>query len=331
MAAKTMDELLAKAGVKIKSFRRGEKIDAKFVEFFGNSALFDIGGKAEGLLSDIYFDEARDFVKNLKIGDVVRATVINPEGSDGRVLLSLRHAAAESVWGKLEELVKEEKIVSVSVLGANEKGLSVEFEGNSGFVPANHLGQKALADMDSLVGTHLKVKVVEIDKARKRILFSERAVSEAESMEAVKQATAAVTEGEVFEAKVKQLTTYGAFVEISVKVGKKETPVEGMVHVSEIAWEKVKEPASVLTVGQVVKVKILAARNGKVSCSIKQALADPWLTAGERFKKDDKVKGVVVRKSDFGVFVQLEPGIEGLIHMTKIAPGTKMEMGQEIN
>lgn len=331
MAAKSMEELLSKSGYNIQAFRRGEKISAKVTEITPKSVLFDIGGKTEGILSDIYLDESRDYVKTLKVGDQVTATVINPESPEGRVILSLRSAASESIWERLNELMNQDKTVTVAVAGVAGRGLSVEFEGIQGFIPASHLGKSVPENLETTVGGKLKVKISEVDKARKRIVFSEKYVSEAQDLKEVADAVGLLKEGEVYEGIVVDLTNFGAFVEVQVSHGKKLTPVEGLVHVSEISWEKVADPSTVLKVGEKTKVSYIGTRDGKIAFSIRRALEDPWITISQKYKKDDKFKGKVTRKSDFGVFVQLEPGVEGLIHITKIAPGTQIEVGKEIN
>ena len=333
MAAKTMEELLAQYGSTVKSFRRGQKIDAILTSITKNSATFDIVGKAEGVLSDNYFNESKDYVKNLKVGDKVSAVVINPETSDGVVLLSLRNAAYDSIWDRLKDIKEKGKIVTVKVTGVSGKGLTVDFENLSGYLPANNLGNFLQEEFEDLEGTDLKVKVIEIDKQRERLVFSERAVSEADEIKLNQKALDNVKEGEIYGGTVSQNTSFGSFVEISVPVkgNKEEVKIEGLVHVSEISWDKVKEPSSVLKPGEKIKVKVLGLRDGKLALSLKQAKDDPWKTISDKYKKETQVKGKVTKQSDYGMFVQLEPGVEGLVHITKIAPGTKYETGQEVN
>jgi small subunit ribosomal protein S1 len=331
MAAKTMEELLAQSKTQIKSFRRGQKIEAKLLELGGSWATFDIGGKAEGMLADIYYNEAKDFLKTLKIGDTAQATVINPESTDGRVLLSFRNAANDSVWERLEELRKDGKVVSVKVYSVNDKGLNVDFEAISGFLPKTQIGKAKMAHYDKLEGTTLDVKIVEVNKERKNVLFSERLVSEKDEVEKLEKALNQIKEGEMYEGVVTQNTSFGSFVEIPVKNGKEETKVEGLVHISEISWEKVQDSSSVFKPGDKVKVQVLGFRDGKLALSAKGAKSDPWIEIGDKYQKEQKLAGTVTKQTDYGVFVQLEPGVEGLIHMTKVAPGTKFEKGQEVN
>lgn len=326
MAAITMEELLKKHASTIKGFSRGQKIDAKVIEIGKKLATFDVGGKSEGVLRDIYFQEARDYVKGLKPGDKVTAMVMDPETADGNVLLSLRHAASDSLWDRLEELKKNKSVVSVVVKNSNSSGISVDFEGINGFVPSSQVGRELLKKIDGLGGV-LHVKVIEVDKNRRKIVFSEREVSEADQIKELGETLKKIKVGEVYEGVVTTVANFGVFVEI--KVGK--TKVEGLVHVSELSWEKIGKPSDKVKEGDKVEVKVLGVNDGKLSLSVKQAQADPWEAAIKKLKVDDKVKGKVVRHSDFGVFVSIMPGVEGLIHITKIPPATKLNVGDEVN
>ncbi len=326
-----MEELLATHGGNVRSFRRGERVEATLTNLFKNSATFDIGGKAEGMLVDLYFNESKDYVRGMKVGDKVQAVVINPETPDGAVLLSLRNAAYDSVWERLKDIEEKGKILTVKITGVSGNGLTADFESVSGYIPQANLGKKVQDNFEDLVDEHLKVKVIEIDKTKDRVVFSEKAVSEAESMELNQKAIESVKEGETYDAVVTQNTSFGSFVELKATVNGKTVPVEGLVHVSELSWEKIADPSSIVKVGDKLKVKVLGPRDGKLALSVKHAQDDPWKTIADKYQKDTKVKGIVTKQSDYGMFVQLEPGIEGLVHMTKIAPGTKFETGQEVN
>lgn len=322
----SMEELLSKYGSKVKGFTRGEKIQAKIVEINKKSAIFDVGGKSEGILRDTYFQEARDYLKTLKVGDTVSALVMDPETGDGNVLLSLRHAASDSLWEKLVSLKSKGTAVSVNIKNSNPSGISVDYEGINGFIPTSQISKALSKKIDSLVG-NIKVKIIEIDKNKKKIVFSEKAVSEEKEIRNLEENLEKIKPGEKYKAIVKTITNFGVFVEIEVNKSK----IEGLVHVSESSWEKINKPSEMFKVGDKVEVKVLGVKDGKLSLSIKQALDDPWTGIEKKFKVDDKLKGKIVRNSDFGTFVQLEPGIEGLIHITKIPPAMKLTVGNEVN
>ena len=330
--ATTMADLLAKSGLKIRSFSIGEKVRAKVLETGNDVVLFDIGGKTEGILKDSFFDESKKFASNLTVGESVTVTVVIPENSDGQTVVSLRDTAANDVWDRLIQAKKDTKKVTVAIKGVSESGVTAEIDGITGFIPMSQMSKKLISNLDSLAGQRVEVLVVEIDQRKNRLVFSERRVSEAAEIKAIDDVLAKITKGnEIYEGKVITLTKFGAFVEIKVQGVKSQVALEGLVHVSEISWEKTKDPKDVLAVGDTVKVKVLESKEGKLSLSIKQAQDDPWKTIADKYKADSKIKGKVTRKTDFGAFVGLEPGVEGLIHLTKIPPGTKMDIGQEIN
>lgn len=331
MAIQTMEELLKKYGSHVRGFTRSQKIEAKLVEINKKSAVFDVGGKSEGILKDDYFQEARDFLRTLKVGDKVSAVVMDPETSDGSVLLSLRHAASDSLWDRLQELKSKKAVISVVIKNSNPSGVSVDFEGINGFIPTSQIGKDSLKNIDSL-GSILRVKVIEVDKNRKKIVFSEKEVSQAKEIKETEDAIKKIKTGEIYKGVVTTVTNFGIFVEISVKGGSATgQKVEGLVHVSELSWEKVEKLGELFKVGDSVQVKVIGVNDSKLSMSIKQAQDDPWINIGKKFKVEDKIKGKVIRNSDFGTFVQLAPGIEGLIHITKIPPATRLNVGDEIN
>ncbi|OGM69495.1 hypothetical protein A2975_02975 [Candidatus Woesebacteria bacterium RIFCSPLOWO2_01_FULL_44_14] len=325
-----MEELLMRAGGSFKTFSPGEKVSAKLLKITKKTATFDIGGKSEAVVVGDYFDEAREFLSTLKEGDDVDVEIISTEPTNDGLLVSLGKSAFDAVWEKLESARGEKKQLTVTVKSGSSAGLVVEYDGVSGFIPKSQLGSDIAKDTDKLVGTRIKVKPVEVGKRDNKLVFSEREVSEADEINLVRQAMETIDKDEVFEGTVMKVTNFGAFVEISVKVGKKEIPVEGLVHVSELSWEKTADPADEVKVGDKIKVKMLGVDRGKLALSAKAAQDDPWEAAEKKYKKDQKVVGKVVRQSDFGTFVELEPGIEGLIHITKIPPGKRFEKSQEV-
>lgn len=204
--------------------------------------------------------------------------------------------------------------------------------GLPGFIPTSQLGKKASNNPQALIGTRFEAMVIDADRYDNKIVLSERGVSEADEIKLAKVALKKISDGEVYTGKVTKIYSFGAFVQIQVAVKKNQmVSVDGLVHISELSWEKVADPREVVTEGDSVKVKVIGKKDDKLSLSIKQAKKDPWENAVKKYKKDKKVKGKVVRSSDYGVFVQLEPGVEGLIHMTKIPPATKLEEGKKVN
>jgi ribosomal protein S1 len=326
-----MEELLAKSGASLKAFTPGQQIKATLLDINPKMASFDIGGKSEGVLVGLYFDEARDYVKTLKVGDVIDAVVVDPETPDGTVRLSLRQVALDSVWDHLEEVRDNDDEITVMGKASSERGVTVELDSLIGYIPSSQLSKKALENPQKLMGAKFPVRIIELDRSKKRIVLSEKAVTEAEEIRLQEEAFSAVTQGEVYSGVVKQVTNFGAFVEIKVEVDGKKVPIEGLVHISEMAWEKVAAPQDVLKENEKIEVKVIGMKDGKLALSMKQAQKDPWKSVNENYSVDMKVQGIVSRVSNFGVFVELEPGIEGLIHMTKIPPGSDLKLGDKVD
>ncbi|MFZ5933020.1 MAG: 30S ribosomal protein S1 [Patescibacteria group bacterium] len=325
----TMAELLASAAAKIPSFSSGQKVKGTVIAKNSKSLILDIGGKSEGVVAEKAFAEARDFIKALKVGDTVTASVLVPETKDGVTLLSLRQAAFDALWEKLEKVKEEGKEVVVFGKGVNPSGLTVDVEGLTGFIPGSQLGKEAAKNSQSLVGKYFKAKVIEVDKLANKVVLSEREVSDAEDLKASKEALAKIKEGDIYDGVVTTVASFGCFVKLDL--GKKDVSIEGLVHISELSWGKVESVEEAVSEGDKVKVKVLGIKDGKISLSVKAAQKDPWEEIDKKYSIEAKVKGKVTRVSDFGAFVEVEPGIEGLIHITNIPPGQRLAEGQEVN
>ncbi|BCX14328.1 MAG: hypothetical protein KatS3mg088_011 [Patescibacteria group bacterium] len=327
----TMADLLASSKGLSFSLKVGQKVRGKVIEKSPKSLLLDIGGKSLGMVAGKALNEAKDFVKQLEVGDEVEGSVLIPETSDGYTIISLRESAKGFVWEKLEKFYKEGKELSLDVKNAGQSGITVEILGLTGFVPMSHLTKETLKDVNNLVGKILKLKIIDFDKDSNRLILSQKAVVQAKELEAQKEVISNLKVGEVYDGIVTTVTDFGAFVRIEVVYKKEKIGVEGLVHSSEIAWGKSIKPAEVLKEGDKVKVKVLEIKDGRLALSIKQAQGDPWEKAEKKYKVEMKVKGEVVKISDFGAFVELEPGIEGLLHITKIPPATNLKVGDKID
>lgn len=324
----TMADLLAKSAKKIIGFTSGQKVKGKILSIGGKSVVLDIGGKSEGIVAEDAFSESREFIKKLKVGDEVLTTVIVPETREGMVLLSFRHAAHDASWETVLKAFKEGNEVAVMGKAVNPSGITVDLEGLIGFIPTSQLGSEASRNSQALVGKYFKVKILEVDKLSNKIVLSEKEVSEAESIKKAKELIEKVKEGEIYEGKVTTVAGFGCFVKLDIG---KDASVEGLVHISEMSWSKIGHPSEMVKEGDKVKVKVIGKRDGKLSLSIKSAEKNPWDGAEKKYEKETKVKGKVTRISDFGAFIEVEPGIEGLVHITKIPPATRLTEGQEVD
>lgn len=335
----TMEELLAQTGAEIKGLRRGDVVEGVITEIKPRSVLIDIGGKTEGLVTDQEFLAAREYIKTLREGDKVEAYVVSPENESGQIILSLRGAANEFNWNKIKEWHEADEILRVKVLEVNRGGAIVNvIDDVTGFVPASQFRQELQDQLEDLDATDLEVKILDFDRQEGKLILSEKSVSEAEDIERKRQLIAMLEEGKVYQGVVSRVVPFGVFVKINLKnaqtkkKGIEDTELEGLVHISELSWEKVNNPADIAGVGDKVKVKVISAdaKLGKLSLSLKQLTPDPWENIEEKYPVDKQVKGKIVRVAPFGVFVELEKGIEGLIHVSKLNPEQEYRPGEEI-
>ena len=327
-----MEALLAKySSSQIKAPSRGDKVKGKVIQKLPKKLVMDIGGKSEGIVAEKAFEEARGFIDNLEIGDEVEAVVLIPETNEGFTILSLRQAASRASWDKLLSASKAGKQINVHGRFINPSGIIVDVLGFYGFIPNSQISKKILKDKEKLVGKEFIAIIIEIDKNSNRLILSEKAASEGITPEIIRKAYASLVEGEVYSGVVTTVSDFGVFAEIETTVDDKKIPVEGLVHVSEVSWEKVQDPHTVINKGEKIKVKVIGSKGGKLALSIKQALKDPWDEVDDNYKVEQKVTGKVAKITDFGMFLQLGPGVEGLIHITKIPPDKKFRVGDKVD
>lgn len=337
----SMEELLSMTGTKLSVPKRGDVVEGVITEVNKRMVLVDVGAKTEGMVVDQEYEATKELIGDLAVGDKVSAYVASPENERGQILLSLKKAAVDRKWEQFSEFLETGKIFKVRGLEVNRGGLIVSAETLRGFVPSSQFGKEFLGKMDQLVDEEFEVKVIEVDKPKNRLIFSEREVSEAEAIQNKNKALDVIKVGEIYEGVVTGIMPFGAFVTVTVPLdGGKKTKkkkdegfgqVEGLVHISEISWEKVNDPNDYFTQGDRVKVKVLGIDNGKLNLSVKQLSDDPWKNILKKYEIGTTVKGKVTRVEPFGVFVTLEPGVDGLIHISKIQAGSEPEVSNSID
>lgn len=336
-----MDELLALTGYQLRGWKRGDVVEGILVEKTKQALYLDIGGKTEGMVIDREMKAAADFIKELKVGDKVTAIVTQPENEKGQTLLSLKKAAQDTVWQEFEEKLKTGELVKVIGQEVNKGGLIVLAKGVQGFIPTSQFSPKWLGKINQLINQEIEAKPIEVDRQQNRLIFSEKEVSQAGLIKEQSLALKKIKAGDVLEGEVTGIMPFGLFVQIEVsqeeKVSRAEnsrgTLVEGLVHISEISWEKVDDPSKFFKQGDKIKVKVLAAdqKSGKLNLSIKQLQLDPWEAIEKQYPPDARVKGEIVRLAPFGVFINLKPGIEGLIHISKIPAEKIFKVGDKVD
>lgn len=310
----TMDDLLAQAGDNIKQIAAGDMVNGTVLSVRKHEVLIDLGPLGVGLVPR----REVGFSKNYAVGDEVVASVVDPELDNGYSLLSLRKAAKDRGWDEVFAKLETGEIITVVPYDANRGGMLVEYEGIRGFLPVSQLSaehyprvgssdkDEILQRLNTLVNKDIKVRILDADRKTNKLIFSEK--------EAVKEGLAErfqkMAIGDTVEGVVTGVVDFGVFVNVE--------GIEGLIHISEISWERVNNPADYVKVGQTVKAKIIAIDKERLSLSMKQLTKDPWLDEVEQFKPSDKVEGTVTRITPFGAFVQLSPAVEALVHVSEL-------------
>lgn len=310
----TMDDLLAGADDSVKQLTAGDMITGKVLTLRKHEVLIDLGAQGVGFVPrrEVGFSRA------LKVGDEVTASVVDSELDNGYSLLSLRKAAKDRGWEDVAARQESGEIIEVSPYDANRGGLLVEFEGVRGFLPVSQLSaehyprvgssdkDEILQRLNALIGQSLKVRILDADRKANKLIFSEK--------EAIKDGLAARFEklavGDAVKGVVTGVVDFGVFVNVE--------GIEGLVHISEISWERVNNPSDYVKVGQTIEAKIIAIDKDRLSLSIKQLSEDPWFQEVGQFKPGAEVEGTVTRITPFGAFVQISPAVEALVHVSEL-------------
>mgnify|MGYP000179998258 FL=1 len=310
----TMDDLLAQAGDSVKQLTVGETVDGTVLSVKKHEILIDLGPLGVGLVPR----REVSLSKNYNVGDSVIASVIDTELEDGYSLLSLRKAAKDRGWDEVMAKLESGEIITVVPYDANRGGLLVEYEGIRGFLPVSQLSaehyprvgssdkDEILQRLNSLVKRDIQARILDADRKANKLIFSEK--------EAVKEGLAErfqkLAIGDTVTGVVTGVVDFGVFVNVE--------GIEGLIHISEISWERVNNPSDYVKVGQTIEAKIIAIDKERLSLSMKQLTKDPWLDEVEQFKPGEKVEGTVTRITPFGAFVQLSPAVEALVHVSEL-------------
>ncbi len=295
----------------------GEVLQGKVLKVTAKDVIIDFGYKSEGLVPIEQFTDAAGAV-SVRAGDVVDVMVDHGERPEGYVLLSHAKAARLRVWDNLESAFNDQLIISGHVLGRVKGGLSVDV-GIKAFMPGSQADPRPLHNLDALIGQDIPVKIIKLNRRRGNVVVSRKVAIEQEVTERKATTLEHLEEGSVVTGVVKNLTEYGAFVDLG--------GIDGLLHVTDMSYGRVGHPSEIVHVGDEITVKILKFDRGKerVSLGIKQLEPDPWDTVMERYPVNSRVIGRVVNVTDYGAFVELEPGVEGLIHITEMTWSRRMK------
>jgi len=328
----TMEELLAGTGYIIKGLKKGDVVEGVVTHVSPKEITIDVGGKTEGVVIDRELETYKETLLSLKPGEKVTAQVIVAENDRGQAVLSLRRSIFEKRWTELSEKQKSGEPVEVTGKEVVRGGMLVDYSGLRGYIPQSQFDAQTQRQLDKMTNRHFQVRVIEVDAQTNRLIFSQRAVTEEEIIAKQKELLSTIEVGATVDATVTGVVPFGAFAKFTLPSDKESVEVEGLIHISEIAWEKVEDPNQYLKAGDKIKVKLIGVdeKTGKLTLSLKQLLPDPWEHVLDMFEKDTQVKGKVSRVSPYGVFVNLSPGIDGLIHISKLPPGEEPKVGDEI-
>ena len=274
--------------------------------------LIDVGLKSEGRVSLREFGNSEDDIQ-IKPGDIVEVYIERLEDINGHAVLSREKAKREESWINLEKALEEQKRVNGVIFGKVKGGFTVDLEGATAFLPGSQVDIRPIKDLGALMGTPQPFQILKMDRRRGNIVVSRRAVLEDSRAEAKSELVANLQEGQVLQGIVKNITDYGAFVDLG--------GVDGLLHVTDISWKRINHPSEALQMGESVQVKVIKFNDEtqRISLGIKQLTEDPWLKVIDRFPVGSKMNGVVTNITDYGSFVELEDGIEGLVHVSEMS------------
>ncbi len=325
-----MDELLDMYEKRMATFSEGDIVHGKVLKLTPSEAVIDIGYKSEGLLP---ISEVTGYDNEVKVkpGDEIDVFLERLEDPSGYVILSREKAERMLVWDRIEAAYKADQAISGRVVDRVKGGLSVDVGGVKAFLPGSLIDTKPVKNLDALRGHDYKFKIVSFDKKRSNVVLSRRAIVEAEHQQQKVDTFNRLQEGQITHGVVKNITDYGVFVDLG--------GVDGLLHITDISWGRVNHPSEYFNVGDEIEVVVLKfdSQAGRVSLGYKQKTPDPWLDVVERYPLGTKVHGKVVSLTDYGAFVELEEGVEGLIHVSEMSwtkkvrnPSKILSIGEQV-
>jgi small subunit ribosomal protein S1 len=336
--ASLMEQFLSDPSHDYKTLKYGDVMDGIIMHLDRDELLVDIGSKAEGIVpAKEYSSLTAEEKDKLEVGDNILVFVVQPENPEGHPVVSIDRARQEKSWRKLQEIHEANEVIEAEVTNYNKGGLLVNLDGVRGFVPASQVSEirggdesSKQADMARLIGSSLPLKVIEINRHRNRLILSERQAIQERRDVMKERLIEELKEGEIRKGRVSSICDFGAFVDIG--------GADGLVHLSELSWSRVRHPSELLKIGQEVDVYVLGinSQEKKIALSIKRTQAEPWSRVATSYEVGKLVRGTVTQVVNFGAFARIEDGIEGLIHVSELAderiqhPKQVVQEGQEL-
>lgn len=312
---------------------RGEVLKGEVLFVTDNEVMVNINYKSDGIINREELSNDPDLKPRdlYKVGDEIQVYVIKIDDGDGNVVLSSKRVEDGKNWDIIEEAFNNKSALECKVLNSVKGGLTVLIDGVNAFMPASHVSVNFVSDLNEYKGKKLTAKVIDFDKDKKRIILSRKEVEKEELDGKRKELWANLEVDSLVEGTVQRLTDFGAFVDLG--------GLDGLIHISDISWNRVKHPSAVVKVGQNVTVKILALdrEKNRISLGLKQTIEEPWIAFSNNVNIGDTVEGTIVNLMDFGAFVRLNEGVDGLLHVSQISnehinkPSDVLKLGDKLN
>ncbi|MDQ4040620.1 MAG: 30S ribosomal protein S1 [Actinomycetota bacterium] len=295
-------------------FSEGDVVSGKVVRIDNDEVLVDIGYKSEGVIpsNELSIRKSVDPSEEVELGEEVDALVLTKEDQDGRLILSKKRARFEKAWRRIEAAAESGEPVTGSVIEVVKGGLIIDL-GVRGFLPASLVDIRRVPHLDEYLGTDIECKVIELNRSRNNVVLSRRAVLEEERKEVRQQILDRLQPGMVVEGQISNIVDFGAFVDLD--------GIDGLIHISELSWSHVNHPSEILNIGDTVSVKVLDIDRDRqrISLGLKQTQEDPWQRVLDSYGPGDVLEGKVTKVVAFGAFVEIVPGVEGLVHISELA------------
>jgi 4-hydroxy-3-methylbut-2-enyl diphosphate reductase len=314
-----------------KKLSKGDRVEATIIQVDKDRVFVDLGTKSEGIvpLDELTTDSIESARDHFSVGDKINVVVIRPEGGEGNAIVSKKRADFEEIWDKIEQAYKSQEMITAQVVDRVKGGLVVDV-GVRGFVPATHVGSGKLRNIEKYVGQPLQLKVIEIDRDRKKVVLSNREAEEQRRARAKEDIFTQVSPGDRLEGTVRRLTDYGAFIDLG--------GVDGLLHISEMSWMRINHPKEMFKEGQKIEVMVLRLDQGagKISLGHRQVLPDPWNLIKQNYTINQKLNVTIGRLVQSGAFVKLPEGAEAFLPVSEMSyrrlkrPQDAVEEGQEV-
>jgi|LGVF01.1.fsa_nt_gb 4-hydroxy-3-methylbut-2-enyl diphosphate reductase len=327
-----MSELMEQFDESYNVPRNGKVVKGKIVMITKDELIVNIGYKADGIIprKEITSNESFDLNKEFAVDQEIDAVVIKKDNGEGNVLLSVLRIQAKKDWENIENAYNNKEIITVKIDQVVKGGLTAFYEQIKGFIPASHINVRFVDNLKSYEGKSVEVEIIEFNRKKNKIVFSRKNLLKKQHEENMNEAWSKLEIGKVMTGVVRRFTDFGAFIDLG--------GIDGLLHVSEISWGKVNKPQDALKKNQEIEVKILDFKReeNKVSLSVKQITTNPWETVEEKYLPEEEYDGKITSLTDFGAFVELEPGLEGLIHVSQISnervekPSDVLKVGEAV-